>query len=290
MTVFSRAGLGLLSLVVPALVVGCEASGSAALDASRGPEDSSIPTDAGGADSSAPSAEQVCVDASRHLAECLDDAPPSDSVNPDCDIEEAREILGLTCEELANELPAAVEMQNSRLAEIACSLRLYRFCGMQACDPEADEPGHILPSDIPETATACAREALQYEGCGACEYYRCREASANCGSEGYLMNYAYRYCQRFRLVVEDQMSPEGQAWFRRVRRCLVTALDAAEPGNDCRSLEEEGFGSHPECYLETGFCDLPLSDWIRVFNSVDPNDLRFRELLTTGNGCVRDWF
>lgn len=290
MTVFSRGRLGLVSLVVPALF-GCEASRVADPDASTVLEDSAIHADAGGADSSAPSAEQVCVDASRHLAECLDDAPPSDSLNPDCDVEEAREVLGLTCEELTRELPAPVEMQNSRLVEIACSLRLYRFCGMQACDPEADEPEeHILPSDIPEGATACAREALQYEGCGACEYYRCREASARCGSEGYLMNYAYRYCQRFRLVVEGEMSPEGQAWFRRVRRCLVKALDAAEPGNDCQSLEEEGFGSHPECYLETGFCDLPLSDWVRVFNSVDPNDLRFRELLTTGNGCVRDWF
>jgi hypothetical protein len=221
----------------------------------------------------------------------LGDAPLDDANNPDCDVDEAREILDLTCEEIVRELPPTEpERQNSRLADIACTLRINRFCQTPACNAEADEPEHMLPSDLPDDATECAREAIQYEGCGACEYYRCREASAHCGSEGYLMNYAYRYCQRFRLVVEDQVSPEGQAWFRRVRRCLITALDAAEKGNDCAVLEEVGFGSHPECYLETGFCDLPLSDWALVFNSVDPSDLRFRELLTTGSGCWRNWF
>ena len=277
----------LLGITLFAILWGCTSEGPSG-------DDASIPEvrDASDSGDASPSVESICTEASRHLAECLGDAPPSEAPNPSCDVEHALEILGLTCEQLESALPPTEpERRDSRLADISCSLRIYRFCEMSACDAEADEPEHMLaPLELPEDASDCARSAVQYEGCGACEYYRCREATAHCGPEGYLMNYAYRYCQRFRLVAESQMSPAGQAWFRRVRRCLITTLDAVEQGNDCSSIEEIGFRSHPECYIQTGFCELPTSDWVKVFNTVDPDDLRFRELLTAGNGCFRDWF
>jgi hypothetical protein len=66
-------------------------------------------------------------------------------------------------------------------------------------------------------------------------------------------------------------------------------LDAQDQSNDCQSIGETGLGSHPGCYVDTGFCDLPISDWILVLNTIEPVDLSFREMFVTGHGCLQDW-
>lgn len=156
------------------------------------------------------------------------------------------------------------------------------------CDAESDEPVSELPESTFAESSECAAGALGYEGCGACEYYACREAEAQCGEDGYLMGFAHKYCNRYRLVTEQRISSAGQTWFRRVRRCLIEELEASA-ATTCEEIERAGLGSHPLCYAETGFCDLPVADWVGVLNTVDPGDLPLREVLMSAHSCLREW-
>jgi len=230
---------------------------------------------------------ELCSEASAHLADCLGTELTESS---SCDVEEAEAILEESCEGLRLMLTdKKSDFFDDYLARIGCRLGLYYLCEAPVCDAVADEPVHELGDEIPEDASACAQAALAYEGCGACEYYRCREEQAQCGEGGYLLNFAERYCNRFRLLTEPNVSAEGRAWMRRVRRCLVTSLDAVERGNDCQSIEESGLGTHPSCYVDTGFCELPVSDWLSVINTIEPGDLDFEEMFVTGNACLAEW-
>lgn len=224
--------------------------------------------------------EQTCAAAAAHLAECLGTEA---SQTTTCNQGEAKRVLASTCDDLEERLDSGF------LSDTACELGFYHHCDTPICDPEADEPEHELDSTIPEGASECAKAALAYEGCGACEYYTCREEEAQCGVDGYLLHFANRYCERYRLVSEPEASPEAQAWLRRVRRCLILALDEKDQSNNCESIEQNGFDSHPSCYVQTGFCDLSPADWLLVFNTIDHDDADFQQMLTTGNQCLAEW-
>ena len=126
-------------------------------------------------------------------------------------------------------------------------------------------------------------------GCGACSYYGCLEEEMNCGENGYLLHFAREYCLRYRLVSEPLANPEGAAWLMRVRRCLIEELDAAYPFKSCSQLEKVGFDSHPNCYVDTGFCELSVSDWLAVLATIKSSDFSFREMLVAGNLCLNRW-
>lgn len=238
-----------------------------------------------------PARGDACQAAADHIAAC---AGQSAAPAGDCDEAQAEAVLDQTCPELA----AALDDQksdtwNASLARFGCRLHLYRYCPDVACDASADEAAGFVTAaaPIPDGAGACASDALAWQGCGACDYYACREASAGCGTDGYLMRFAHHYCERYRLIAEPHASPAARAFLERVRRCLVVAFDRDVPeGTDCDAMRERGFASHPACYVETGFCDLPVADWLLVLNTIDRGDNDFTQMLATGVLCLRDWF
>ena len=231
------------------------------------------------------SVQTDCQDVSERLESCFGGSATVVS----CDTEQTSQIMGRSCDELTVLLKDSKSDLGRSLARAGCRWGFYQFCPVPTCDPEADEPVSELPAHGLDTPSDCAVDALQYEGCGACNYYTCREAEAQCGEDGYLLNYAHRYCNQFRLVTEPNVSRAGQMWLRKIRRCLITTLDRAEPSTDCQSISDEGFGSHPQCYVDTGFCDLPISDWAAVLATIDTLDFSFRESFITGNKCLRDY-
>ena len=230
-----------------------------------------------------------CERATEHLQNCFGGVATKTSCETEEAINEANMIMSMTCDELTLQVADTKSDIGSAIATQSCKWGLYQFCDTPQCSSQEDEPEPWLPSPHIDSPSICAREALQYEGCGACQYYTCREEEAQCGPDGYLMYYAYRYCNRFRLVTEPKVSEEGKLWLRKIRRCLITTLDQAEPGTDCQSISDNGFGSHPGCYVDTGFCSLPVSDWIAVLNTIDTFDFNFRESFITGQKCLEDW-
>ena len=227
-----------------------------------------------------------CERAAEHMEQCFGGISQQTS----CVEEDASRVVEMSCDELNVQIHDTKSDVGIALARQSCEWGFYQFCNTPQCSAEADEPPPQLPSPHIDFPSQCAVDALKYEGCGACEYYTCREREAQCGKDGYLLNYAYRYCNRFRLTTEPNVSEKGQLWLRKIRRCLITTLDQVEPDNyDCRSINDKGFGSHPSCYVDTGFCALPISDWIAVLNTIDTLDFNFRESFITGHKCVEDW-
>ncbi|HHH31056.1 MAG TPA: hypothetical protein ENK57_22295, partial [Polyangiaceae bacterium] len=209
----------------------------------------------------------LCVQAQAHLQACGGMQDSDVFIAPTCDPDAAQAILEQPCESLAD--PGKADFWGRFL----CRLGILRHCAVAVCDA----PGEFEA----ELEGSCAA-LIDLDGCGQCDYYRCREArsEASCGASGYYLAFGQRYCQRFQQVTEDRLSIEGQAWSQRVRPCLMRALErAAGDELSCIDISRVALDSHPACYAETGFCDLPVSDWVLVLNTIDPADRDLREMM-----------
>lgn len=230
----------------------------------------------------------ACEAARNHIRQCLGSSELLDVASESCDPNDAMMISSTPCEILQTKVgDRKSDLWDELYAKASCRLGFYRHCEVPACHPLADEPTSFSADDIPANASACAQQALQHYGCGACEYYDCIESQVECGDDGYLKYFAERYCERFRLVTETRASDQAKAWLGRVRRCLIIKLDAQLPLSSCDDIETAGFGSHSDCYLETGFCELSPKDWAAIINTIDPEDVDLQETLTTGHACLR---
>ncbi len=205
----------------------------------------------------------------------------------------AEQVLNADCSEMPQVLnqveadaPAGFRLKGSRghrRGGLACRLGFMTECPQEICEPDEE----IEP---PESDDPCI-EWTRYDGCAACEYYRCRERESQCGEDAYLAGFVGKYCDRFSTVTEKRLSEAGSLWMQDVRHCLIEVLDAETDGNDsCETIERVGIDSHTECYLQAGFCDLGFTDWFAIVHTIDAFDIPFRQLLTTGHGCLRQWF
>jgi hypothetical protein len=222
-----------------------------------------------------------CADAEAHLRACLGEAPDGDFL-PECQPEMADEILTLSCDELefgSSDPKADGFSQFVRGA--ACSSGLLRYCDMPGCQAPR----------YPDYSENCA-DYIGLSGCGACEYYACREAQATnqCGDTGYYIAHGYKYCNRLIQVASPRMSPAGQRWLEDGRDCLMHFIETEISSDEqCRSLRDRAYASHPDCYVDHGFCDLPFRDWLALFATIDTLDLDFVEVLTTSMKCVEQY-
>jgi len=243
-----------------------------------------------GEDISATSVDSaLCEQASTHLRQCFSVGVPTEAAT--CDARAARWTLERGCDQLAIELglPMDGEPVQTRglsnaartwLSDLACSLGFEQYCDVPRCAP-AESFG----------ATTC-EELAAIDGCGACYYYTCREEELglSCGGQGYFEGYGEKYCQIFSDWTVPRLSPPGKAWIDDVRACLI---DFAGQGLDanmtCGEVKDAAFASHPDCYVGTGFCALPPSDWAAVLATIAPWDNDLRQALATGVGCLASW-
>ena len=129
-----------------------------------------------------------------------------------------------------------------------------------------------------------------------CSYYQCQTAVSTCE---YWEYYGAKYCERFGRMCNDQLnSPNARAWVAGTMRCLQESL-AANPGvqNDCDTLDDFAFDSHPYCYTKgayeragVGFCDLSTAEVITIAGCVDTKDqlaLRaVKQMIATARICA----
>ncbi|CAF1119226.1 unnamed protein product [Didymodactylos carnosus] len=127
----------------------------------------------------------------------------------------------------------------------------------------------------------------------SCQFYvSCMETKTNCGSDGYALRYGSKYCTKFMNNIKS-FSSEGQTWVYMTMNCLqkalVTPLKNCE--NNCKKLEDLAFASHPSCYVSSGVCNLPPSDWFSIL-VVIAKDLSAKkslvQALKTSTSCIPD--
>lgn len=108
---------------------------------------------------------------------------------------------------------------------------------------------------------------------GSCDFYLCQDKENPCGIEGYNLNFGYKYCSSSQFsLLKKMQTTAGQGWVRGVISCLQKKsfsiskfLDKNLPaGIRCEKIQTESFNSHPDCYVESGFCDLPLKEKMHI--------------------------
>ncbi len=213
------------------------------------------------------SEDDPCAQAQRHLEDCF-----GTEVMPlvDCTPEIGEKVLQRTCGTLME--PG----KEDGLGDLLCDLGLLSHCALPLCDIEPQL----------EDANVCA-DYIGQEGCASCGYYACRDEAREvpCGPDGFPLGYGERYCNRFSLITFEHVSPAGQLWLTEVRECLQVEFDALSDELTCEDLAEAAYDTHPECYVQTGFCDLPWTDVLQVGATIDLSDLKLRTILETGVGC-----
>ncbi|KAJ7655696.1 hypothetical protein DFH06DRAFT_1132781 [Mycena polygramma] len=130
----------------------------------------------------------------------------------------------------------------------------------------------------------------------SCSFYAdCLESRYHCGPTGYPLGYGEKYCTKFQ-ANRATLSARGQVWMLATMHCLQEALvpdaiAAPDASTTCAALEDKAFGTHAHCYVSSGICKLPPSDWAAVLEIVDIETLfdswdAFKATLLAGTECL----
>jgi hypothetical protein len=152
---------------------------------------------------------------------------------------------------------------------------------------------------LTQTATAAALpQVFQPATCSTCtpspttcDFYTCLESNYSCGPSGYPIGYGYKFCSKFGESYYS-FSPKGQVWVNNVRQCLQESLiDDMSCNSSCSKIQSDAFGSHAGCYVRTGVCELPPSDWFEILHTVGLKTLlgsspAILQALQTAEGCA----
>ena len=145
----------------------------------------------------------VCVEAEDHLSSCMG---IESMMIGDCDKDAAGEVLDMSCDEI---LLSAEDVKGdgaSLLDRLHCKIGVLHFCEEKICEETVE-------------VNSCI-DALDAVGCGQCSYYSCLEEIANCGEDGYLLDFVGKYCNRFTQITRPRLSEFGKVWLDVVRECL----------------------------------------------------------------------
>ena len=165
----------------------------------------------------------------------------------------------------------------------ACTADLDTTAATEAL---TDDPVQACPVPDPDAIAGheselylCAEDALDALGRG-------------CGPDGYLLGYGTRYSSRFYRETRPRMSARGQQWIDDVLVCLQQTLhDAIDAETSCEDIRTIAFDSHPACYVDAGFCTLPLGDVWQVVRTVEASDWlnldAARQVVRTAAQCSR---
>ena len=107
---------------------------------------------------------------------------------------------------------------------------------------------------------------------GTCDFYLCQEQKSPCGLDGYNLSFGFKYCSDSRFKLLDQMKTKSDKnWVNDVFQCLqknsfLKSMSLAL--RTCDKIQSDAYDSHPNCYLDAGFCALETSEKINIFNLI----------------------
>jgi hypothetical protein len=124
----------------------------------------------------------------------------------------------------------------------------------------------------------------------SCAFYAdCAEATLQCGAGGYPLAYGQKNCLAFQSDL-TKYTAAGQAFIWSTMHCLQLALlQAIQCDSTCDTAGTAAFNSHPKCYIDSGFCGLPIKDWWQVVKTVgwDLAGIKpIQQMLQTGGSCA----
>lgn len=108
---------------------------------------------------------------------------------------------------------------------------------------------------------------------GSCDFYLCQEKKNKCGALGYNLGFGYKYCSGSRFWLDSRMTSSlGHQWVNSVFQCLQRKnFEHSEKnkGNlTCSDIKQSSFDSHPDCYVNSGFCELLLIDQSNIMRLI----------------------
>lgn len=136
------------------------------------------------------------------------------------------------------------------------------------------------------SALAQTRSCNEY--IGTCDFYLCQEQQYSCGPNGYNLGYGYKYCSLSNSKLLKQMkSTQGQQWVVDTFTCLQSknyesSLDLSnesKPKKICEIISETSYESHPDCYIQAGFCQLSAYEKGLILNLIKQEAFSFRAIL-----------
>lgn len=148
----------------------------------------------------------------------------------------------------------------------------------QTCGDCTTCPGNPLCQPI------CQNPPLQ-----SCAYYlSCSEAFLQCAPSDYPIAYGEKNCLKFQNNLAI-FSAAGQSFIWATMHCLQLALVATTTcDSTCDSLNAAAFASHPQCYIQGGFCGLSITDKAKVVWTVGFDlftQQTLQQVIQTGAGC-----
>ena len=119
-----------------------------------------------------------------------------------------------------------------------------------------------------QSHTCSSLQACRNPSGDSCSWYRdCLNRFNPCSSspsDEYALTYGNHYCTKYENNL-NKFSSQAQQWIGKVRKCLQLALKTQlGSGISCSNLKVEAFDSHTKCYVDSGFCELPLSDYVEI--------------------------
>lgn len=165
---------------------------------------------------------------------------------------------------------------------------LFVVAALSACSPELATTSQEVSGDPVTSCPVVDRNAISGH---EATFYQCAEHTLSCGPDGYLVGYGSRYAERFYRYTRPWMSSAGKKWIDATLVCLQEKLrERIDAQTSCEDVRTIAFDSHPECYVDSGFCQLPLSDWFAVAATIDGRDWlskdALRQVSTTAHACL----
>jgi hypothetical protein len=165
---------------------------------------------------------------------------------------------------------------------IALLLPLLAACHADLAADEQALTDPVTSCPVVDAAAIAGHEAT---------FYRCAEETLACGPDGYLLGYGAKYAERFHRRTRPWMSSRGRVWLDATLVCLqVTLRDRIDASTSCDDVRTIAYDSHPACYVDSGFCRLPWSDWFAVLATVDGADWLSRDaqrqVIATAQACL----
>ncbi len=144
----------------------------------------------------------------------------------------------------------------------------------------------IIPKTCPVAALDSKGQFLNPDQ--KCDFYDCaakeavtKKVCADKDPSAYFIEYGKKYCERFSSEAMNSLSLRGKAWLRNTLACLQSKIfsgcNAEAKCFDCRSIHDLAFGTHPECYVDSGLCFLSLEDQQKIALTVDFKDLATKD-------------
>jgi hypothetical protein len=134
-----------------------------------------------------------------------------------------------------------------------------------------------------------SQENLPSPSSSKCGFYVDLEKILNCSYEKipYLTDYGYKSCLKFQSSKKQWKKGLLTKWVPNTAMCLQQELIKASTLLDsCTAMENAAFGSHPNCYMKNGFCDLNYFDKQKIFNVVAWADIQSRSKLSVAQGFI----